>query len=125
MTPVSRPSNSPALPEKGRVEVLINQALPKTLTYCLGEGQQAVAGSLVAVPLGKKKGFGVVMGPSTEKIDEARLKNVEAVLELPPLQKTLIDFVQWVADYTLSPPGSVLAMVLGGQSVLAAKKPRK
>ncbi|MBI3418604.1 MAG: primosomal protein N' [Proteobacteria bacterium] len=115
MPSVSSPDN--------RVSVLINQALPKTLTYRVG-GDPAPEGALVRVPLGNKQGFGVVLGPSEENIPEEKLKSIAAVLELPSLKKSLIDFIFWVADYTMSPPGSVLAMALGGQSVLAAKKPR-
>jgi primosomal protein N' (replication factor Y) len=118
MSPVSSHKNP-------RVEVLIHQALPKTLTYLLPEGQAAPRGTLVSVPLGKKKGFGVVLGLSNENIDEAKLKPIEAPLELPPLKNALLDFIMWVAEYTLSSPGNVLAMALGGQSVLAAPKPRK
>ncbi len=119
------PVSSPDKPLNKRVAVLINQALPKTLTYRVGDGQTVAEGALVQVPLGKKQGYGVVMGPSNEDIDPAKLKTISAVLDFPPLKKNLRDFVLWVADYTLSPAGAVLAMVLGGQSVLAPRKPRK
>jgi primosomal protein N' (replication factor Y) len=119
------PVSIPQFTENAQVSVLINQALPRTLTYKVGAGQTVAEGALVQVPLGNKQGYGVVVGPSETSFDPAKIKSIEKVLDLPPIKKALRDFVLWVADYTLSPAGSVLAMALGGQSVLAARKPRK
>ena len=41
-----------------------------------------------------------------------RLKDVAAKLDLPPLREELRRFVDWVADYTLSPRGMVARMTL-------------
>ena len=41
-----------------------------------------------------------------------RLKDVEAKLDYPPLREELRKFVDWVANYTLSPRGMVLRMAL-------------
>ncbi len=45
-------------------------------------------------------------------VADSRLKPVAAVLEAPPLPAALRRFVDWVAGYTLSAPGEVLAMAL-------------
>ncbi len=106
------------------ISVLLAQPLPRPLTYRLGAGQEVAEGSLVQTPLGKKKAFGMVLGPSHEKIEESKIKEVIAVLDLPPLNKEMRDFIQWVSGYTLAPEGHVLAMALGGQSVLTPRKAR-
>ena len=41
-----------------------------------------------------------------------RLKDVADKLDVPPLKSELRKFVDWVADYTLSPRGMVLRMAL-------------
>ena len=42
-----------------------------------------------------------------------RLKDIDAKLDLPPLQgRSCVRFVDWVADYTLAPRGMVLRMAL-------------
>ena len=106
-----------------QIEVLTAQAAPKPFTYALPTGVIAPVGQLVEVPLGSKKSFGVVMGPSTESIPVGKLKSILQVIDAPPLSQAMLDFVLWVADYCMAPAGNVLAMVLGGQS--AQKKLKK
>ena len=40
------------------------------------------------------------------------------MLRLPPLAAEMRRFVDWVADYTLTPPGMVLRMVLRSPEAL-------
>ena len=47
----------------------------------------------------------------------ARLKPVTARLDLPPMTAALRRFIDWIAAYTLSPPGEVLAMALRANSL--------
>lgn len=105
------------------IEVLTAQAAPKPFTYGLPQGVIAPKGQLVEVPLGTKKSFGVVLGPSEESIPAGKLKNILSVIDAPPLSDAMLDFVLWVADYCMAPAGNILAMVLGGQS--AQKKLKK
>ncbi len=70
-------------------------------------------GDLVLVPLNRRAELGVVWDHSDgPPVDEARLKPVAARLDVPPLPACLRQFIDWVAKYTLSPPGLVLAMAL-------------
>ena len=41
-----------------------------------------------------------------------RLKVAEPLEGAPALPAKLCDFIDWVADYTLNPPGAILAMAL-------------
>lgn len=117
------PANSSPL-----VEVLTAQAAPKAFTY-KAEGLELARGTLVQAPLAGKQSLGVVLGPSREKIPEEKLKSIGAALETPPLKDSFLDFLFWVADYTMTPAGNVLSMILGGQSMLKPLKkkapPRK
>ena len=45
-------------------------------------------------------------------VAESRLKPVSALLEVPPMPAASRRFVDWVAGYTLAPPGLVMAMAL-------------
>ncbi|RMD90998.1 MAG: DEAD/DEAH box helicase, partial [Alphaproteobacteria bacterium] len=81
-------------------------------------------GSVVRVPLGRQHRIGVVWDRDSTSVDDralpaARLKPVEAVLDLPPLGAPLRRFIDWVADYTLSPAGAVLRMALPPRLVTA------
>ena len=72
-------------------------------------------GSFVEVPLGKRQALGVVWGPGSGAVDTKKLKAIERVLDLPPLPEALRRFVDWVAHYTVTPPGTILKMALGGK----------
>ncbi|KAF0144067.1 MAG: primosomal protein N' (replication factor Y) (superfamily II helicase), partial [Rhodospirillaceae bacterium] len=50
----------------------------------------------------------------------ARLRPVLAVLDAPPLPAVVMRFIDWVAAYTLSPPGAVLRMAMSVPAALEA-----
>jgi primosomal protein N' (replication factor Y) len=120
-------ANNPAesLSQAQNVEVLLAEPLPRTLTYRLTDDSRARPGQLVEVPLAGKKTHGVILGPSQEAIPENKLKDVLACLDHPPLKTQLLEFIQWVSSYCMTPAGNVFAMVLGGQSFKINKRPRK
>ena len=66
------------------------------------------------VPLGPRECTAVVWAdnPNPNPRLDNRLKDVAAKLDLPPLREELRRFVDWVADYTLSPRGMVARMTL-------------
>ncbi len=80
-------------------------------------------GDYVRVPLGPRTVSGVVWDQRPDggtPVAEAKLRDVEARIDLPPMPENLRRLVDWVADYTLSRPGAVLKMAL---SVPDALKP--
>lgn len=97
--------------------------MPTALTYQVGEGQQVVAGSIVKVPLGKRLVLGTVWGPSADAVKPGRLKFIEAVVDAPPIRTPLRDFIDWVADWTLSAPGMVARMVTRGDDLMQRDPP--
>ena len=85
--------------------------LVRPYDYLLPPGLEAPPGSVVRVPLGSREVTGVVWetaDASKTDIDPAKLKPVGAVLPVRPLTQTLRRLIDWVADYTVSAPGSVL-----------------
>ena len=108
----------------GRVAVLLPLPLSGAYDYLLPDGESAAPGALVRVPLGTRMVFGVLWGPGSGAVEAKRLKPVGAVLELPPLGDALRRFVDWVASYTLAPPGAVLRMVLSVPAALEPPRPQ-
>jgi primosomal protein N' (replication factor Y) len=88
--------------------------------YRLPVGLQAESGSFVVVPLGPRLMLGVVWdGEADPELEAKRLKDVVEVLDwVPPMTASLRRFVDWVAAYTLSPPGAVLRMAMSSPSAL-------
>jgi primosomal protein N' (replication factor Y) len=102
-----------------RVGVLLPLPLAGAYDY-LDEGLDLEAGDVVEVPLSGRRVMGVVIGEGEGTVEAAKLRPVFRRFEVPRLPAAILEFVQWVANYTLSPPGSVLRMAL---SVPAALKP--
>jgi primosomal protein N' (replication factor Y) len=113
----NQPSGVAAAP---RIRVL----LPLPLTagaydYRLPPGLAAPPGSFVAVPLGGREVVGVAWdGAPDPDLPARRLKDVRGVLDAPPMRESLRRFVDWVAAYTVTPPGAVLRMAMSAPSAL-------
>ncbi len=98
-----------------RVKVLVPLPLGATYDYLLPPGLDAPPGAVVRVPLGNREVTGVVWDNADapeSALDPAKLKAVAAVLPVRPLTQTLRRLIDWVADYTVSAPGSVLRMAI-------------
>jgi primosomal protein N' (replication factor Y) len=102
-------------------EVLVPVAVDQAYSYRVGDLALA-PGDLVEVPLGPRATVGVVwaVGPA----HRAKLKAVTARSDLPPLPATLRTFVDWVANWTLSPRGMVLRMCIRAPLSGEASAPR-
>ena len=110
-----------ALPEgvRPRRRVLLPLPLAGAYDYRVPEGMEPVPepGAFVQVPLGGRETLGVVWdGEADPALPERRLKNITAVLDVPPMTASLRKFVDWVAAYTVSPPGAVLRMAMSSPS---------
>lgn len=80
-------------------------------------------GTFVYAPFGKSICIGVVWPtPPDLSIPESKLKTLTPITKISPLPQQSIDFIQWVAKYTLSPIGMVLKMaLLRGLDKISAK----
>ncbi len=79
-------------------------------------------GTVVDVPFGKRMLAGVVWGKGGGDVPAAKLKAIANITNLPSLPDATRRFVDWVAAYTLTPPGAVLKMVFGSMRVITPKK---
>ena len=95
------------------VPVLVPMPAPKAYSYTVPEGMAVEPGSIVQVPLGPRQVMGVVWdGTDDGGVDPKKLKAVTQVFDCPPLGKDMRAFIDWVATYTVSPPGLVARMAL-------------
>jgi primosomal protein N' (replication factor Y) len=82
--------------------------------YKLPKGTSVSRGLLVTAPIGPREQLGVVWGAAEGTVGDNRLKEAVPLETSPALPEKLCDLVDWVAQYTLTPPGMVLAMTLRG-----------
>ncbi len=81
-------------------------------------------GTFVRATLGRKKLLGVVWDKKTDDTyPESKLKPILEVLPLPTLPYKTIQFINWVAGYTMNSLGTVLKMALHPEIEKVSKKP--
>ncbi len=96
-----------------RVPVLLPYPFPGPFDYRVPPGLSPAPGDVVLVPLNRREEVGVVWdAPADAGVPDGKLKPVAGVVDTPPMRPALRQFVDWVAGYTLSPPGEVMAMAL-------------
>ena len=112
-------------PQKERVAVLLPLPLAGAYDYLQAPGEDLGPGRIVRVPLGQREVTGVVWDDpeNPEPIERGRLKPVIEALELPPLPAVERRFVEWMADYTVSPPGAVLRLCLSVREAFQPPRP--
>ena len=103
-----------------RVSVLLPVPLAGPLDYRVLPGVAVSAGDVVMVPLHGRTTHGVVWdSPPDPALPLARLKPLTPMRGLPRLEPALRRFIDWVAGYTLSAPGEVLAMAIRSPLLVA------
>ena len=105
-----------------RVSVLLPLPLAGAYDY-IDDGLDLAPGHVVEVPLGGRRIIGLVTGEAEGDVAEAKLKAVIRRFELPRLPPETLEFIAWVASYTLMPAGSVLRMALSVPAALSPPNP--
>lgn len=80
-------------------------------------------GDYVQVPLGSREVAAVVWDSIPEEVQRGKLRAVISRFDCPPMRSEKRRFIEWVASYTLSPPGMVLKMVLRVPTALDPEPP--
>ena len=94
------------------VPVMVPMPAERPYTYAVPTGMRASPGAIVRVPLGPREVAGIVWDSAAEAIDSSRLRPISHVFDCPSIDADTRRFVDWVAAYTLSPPGLVARMLL-------------
>lgn len=118
----AKPSHLPG----ERVAVLLALPLPTAYDYRVPGEVTLQDGDFVRVPLGRREVNGVVWGAGNNDgdFDESKIKDVLSRLPVPPMADDTRKLVDWVATYTVSPPGAVLKMAMSVPAALEATKPK-
>ncbi|MEO8558620.1 MAG: primosomal protein N' [Rhodospirillales bacterium] len=109
--------------ENRRVQVLLPLPLSSAYDYLVPDYMDVAPGDFVEVPLGNRLTLGVVWHNAPGDVAAAKLKPIHARLPTPPMRETMRRFVDWVADYTLSPHGAVLRMAMSVTDALYPPRP--
>jgi primosomal protein N' (replication factor Y) (superfamily II helicase) len=94
------------------VPVLVPMPAERAYSYAVPPGMAVRPGSIVRVPLGPREVAGIVWDGPGEAVNPKKLRPISECFDCPPIDEDMRRFVDWVAAYTLSPPGMVARMVL-------------
>jgi primosomal protein N' (replication factor Y) len=97
-----------------RVAVMLPYPFPGPFDYRVPDGLAPEPGDIVLVPLNRREEVGVVWEAAADEqqVPEHRLRSVIAIVDTPPMHSDIRRLIDWVAAYTLSPPGEVMRMAL-------------
>ncbi|MDN2582203.1 primosomal protein N' [Aquibium sp. ELW1220] len=99
-------------PAPSVVPVMVPMPAERPYSYAVPAGMAVRPGSIVRVPLGPREVAGIVWDGNGGSVDPRKLRPISQVFDCPPIDAAMRRFVDWVADYTLSPPGMVARMLL-------------
>ncbi|MCF8496520.1 MAG: primosomal protein N' [Alphaproteobacteria bacterium] len=105
------------------VSVLVPYPVERAYDYGVPADLDLLPGDYVCVPLGNREIPGIVWGEGQGDVAPAKLKTVLFKYDLPPVPEAHRHFIDWAAEYTLSPRGSVLKMALSVPAALEGEKP--
>ncbi len=94
------------------VEVLLPLALEGAYSYRVPDHLDIAPGDYVQVPLGPRRIIGVVWATASTPPAGAKLREIIARYDVPPMPELHRRFVGWIAAYYLESPGQVLRMCL-------------
>ena len=104
-------------------KVLIPRPFDEPFDYLIPEGLEIMPGQWVKVPFGRSTVTGCVWAVSAAKDSPYQLKSIEDIFDVPPLNPAFIQFLNKMAEYTLSPLGALLKLVLPQSAFL--QKPER
>ncbi len=107
--------------ERCAVSVLVPVAVERPYTYASDRSLEP--GTIVKVPLGPREVTGCVWPDGVDNVPSEKVKEIIQIHDTPPLEPELVEFVDWVAEYTFAPRGMVLRMVLRSPGALEPEKP--
>lgn len=106
------------------VSVLLPLPLAKALSYKAPAELPLAPGDYVRVPFRQGEKVGVVWAIDQKAdIDPKKIKYVIEKIELPAMPKVQRDFIDWIAQYTLSDKGAVLKLTMSASGAFEPPSP--
>ena len=96
--------------------VLVTKPFNNTFTYKAKIDQSVSVGDLVIVPFGRKNDQVGIVYEITDslksEISKLKIKEIKEIYKNLKFKKDIIEFIDWIANYTLAPKGLVLKLFI-------------
>jgi len=94
------------------IPILLPKIFDHPFTYENSQKIKLNTGDLVKVPFGSKKEIGIVWHTAERTEKKFKIKKIEKKINLPPISKNLINFIDWFSKYNMVPLGLTLKLCL-------------
>ena len=111
--------------KKKIINVLLPLPFNQTFQYFCNDSEKIKIGDFVSVPFKDKIIIGCVWekkNKSKTKISLKKIRNIKKRLKFSPLNKSNIDFINWVSKYTMNDIGVTLKLCLSIKQIFKKKK---
>ena len=98
-----------------RIPILLPKIFDYPLTYEKGLKDKLSIGDFVQVPFGSKETVGIVWHSIKKTEKKFKLKKIIKKIDLPPINKNLVGFIDWFSKYNMVPLGLSLKLCLTSQ----------
>lgn len=105
------------------IPVLVPVPADRPYSYAVPEGATIEPGAILRVPLGPREVAGIAWDGDGDAVETKKLREVSQVFDCPPLVDEMRRFIEWVSNYTLSPPGMVARMALRAPAAFDPEPP--
>ncbi|WP_331256692.1 primosomal protein N' [Candidatus Bealeia paramacronuclearis] len=106
-------------------KVLIPRPFEAPFDYLIPDDLEISPGSWVKVPFGRSQIYALLWEIQEDTVSPYKLKTISEVLEFPPIAETMLKFLNKMAEYTMSPLGSLLKLVIPQSGFLETPKRAK
>ena len=96
--------------------IIVIRPFNQVFTYDVGD-TKVKKGQVVLVPFGKATEVGMIIDLNIPK-PKYKIKKVHKIFTSICFDKTIIEYIKWINDYTLAPIGSVLKLFLINYKIL-------
>ena len=100
--------------------VLVARPFDKVFTYESLENNISV-GQVVIVQFGKSIEIGIIWEKNVKK-PNYKIKKISKIIDKLLINKTNLDFIKWITNYTLAPIGLVLKLFLVNKDIVESNK---
>ena len=103
------------------VSVLLSGPFDKVFSYKINISSYEV-GKIIIAPFRNQKLLGIILDEDPDLIDDAKVKEVDCSIKLPPISKIYIEFINFFGKWNCIKKGLVLKQIFNPHDKNSIKK---
>lgn len=108
------------------VSILPSTGINRCYSYVVDPADHFEPGTYVKISLGRQETVGVIWDDTPDDVPLSKIKKVLCTYDAPPMSSEMRRYIEKVAEWTMSPRGSILKMAVPSTKLLdEPKRPLK